>query len=246
MVPGVRLRQIRERLQLTYRDVEQTSIEIASRRGRAEFIIRISRLADIENHGVVPSLHKLYTLSVVYHLDPAEVCGWYGVPLKEHFADSVSHPVPVTHLIASPSALKIPLRFDPAFDPRRTEFLSRMVERWGQFEGSLLNGNSKSCYGYIGLEDRHMYPLLRPGSVVLLDMAQRRVENTGWNNEFERPVYFVEVRHGYRCGWFFTDGNHLILQPHALSHCPPQAWRTPEEAEVVGRVVSVVMRLTDA
>lgn len=246
MVPGLRLRQVREHLGLTYRDVERASFEIAARRGRAEFIIHISRLADVENHGVVPGLHKLYALSVIYRLDPIEVCAWYDVPLKEHFADSISVPAPATHLTAPPTALKIPIRFDPAFDPRRTEFLSRMIERWGQFEGSLLSGNGKHRYGYVGLDDRRMYPLLRPGSVVLVDPAQRRVENSGWHNEFERPLYFVEVRGGFRCGWFCAEGNRLVMQPHALSHCLPEAWRTPEEAEVLGRVVGVVTRLMDA
>jgi transcriptional regulator with XRE-family HTH domain len=248
MVAGLRLRQVRERLGLTYRDVERASFEIAGRRGRPEFIIHISRLADIENHGVVPGLHKIYTLSIVYRLNPVEVCEWYDVPLKEHFADSISFPAPVTHLIASPSGLTIPVRFDPAFDPRRTEFLSRMIERWGQLEGSLFNGNgnAKYRYGYVGLDDRRMHPLLRPGSVVLVDPTQRRIENSDWHNEFERPLYFVEVRGGYRCGWFFTDANRLVMQPHALSHCQSETWRTPEEAEVVGRVIGVVMRLTDS
>ena len=245
MIPGLRLRQARERLGLTYRDVERASYDIASRRGRSDFVLHISRLADIENHGVVPSLHKLYSLAVIYGLDPLELCRWYEVPMREHFGDALSCPGPRTHLTAPPSTLKIPVRFDPAFDPRRTEFLSRMVERWGQFDGSLLNGNGKYRYGYIGLDDRRMSPLLRPGSLVLVDANQRRIENSGWNNEFERPLYFVEVRDGYRCGWFFTEGNHLVMQPHALSHCLPEAWRTPTEAEVVGRVVGIVTRLAD-
>src|SRR5258706_8741782 len=59
MLPGLRLRQARERLGLTYRDVERASYELAARRGRADFILHISRLADIENRGVVPGLHKL-------------------------------------------------------------------------------------------------------------------------------------------------------------------------------------------
>jgi len=76
MSAGLRLRQTRERLGFTYRAVEQASYDLASRRGRPEFIIRISRLADIENHGVTPSLHKLYSLSSIYHLDPVEVMAW--------------------------------------------------------------------------------------------------------------------------------------------------------------------------
>src|SRR2546428_6571689 len=77
MVPGLRLRQARERLGLTYRDVERASYELASRRGRPEFVLHISRLADIENHGVVPGLHKVYSLAAIYHLNPLELCRWY-------------------------------------------------------------------------------------------------------------------------------------------------------------------------
>src|SRR5581483_2776671 len=54
--PGEKLRKIRERLKLTYRDVEQASQELARRRSSTEFLIPLSRLADIENAGKVPSL----------------------------------------------------------------------------------------------------------------------------------------------------------------------------------------------
>jgi hypothetical protein len=62
--PGLRLRQAREKLELTYREVEKASVEIAASRGRPDFILHISRLADIENLNVVPSLYKLYSVSV--------------------------------------------------------------------------------------------------------------------------------------------------------------------------------------
>jgi hypothetical protein len=56
-------------------------------------------------------------------------------------------------------------------------------------------------------------------------------------------MYFVEVRNGYRCGWFHQDGSLLVMQPHPLSRCLPESWRVPEQAEVVGRVAGVVTRL---
>lgn len=65
MLPGLLLRQARERVGLTDRDVGRASFELAARRCRPELILHISRLADIENRGVVRGLHKLYTLAVV-------------------------------------------------------------------------------------------------------------------------------------------------------------------------------------
>jgi len=243
MDAGLRLRQARERLGLTYRDVERASYELASRRGRPGFILHISRLADIENRGVVPGLHKLYTLAALYRLDPREVLRWYDVPIEECFHDGVSVPAPETHLMAAPTSLRVPIRFDPGFDPRRTELLSRMVERWGNFEGVLTNGHRHHIYGYIGLNDRRMSPLLRPGSIVLVDTLRQRIEEGEWRTEHDRPMYFVEVRGGYRCGWFHQDGSRLVMQPHPLSNCMPEAWQTPNEAQIVGRVTGVVSRL---
>jgi hypothetical protein len=59
-------------------------------------------------------------------------------------------------------------------------------------------------------------------------------------------MYFVDVPTGYRCGWFHQDGTRLVMQPHPLSRCFPEAWRTPEEAEIVGQVAGMVNRLKGA
>src|SRR5437899_491279 len=114
-----------------------------------------------------------------------------------------------------------------------------MVETWGQLEGALFNGQGHYRYGYIGLDDHMMEPLLRPGSLVLVDPAVQNVRNSGWKNEYERPIYFVDVRDGYRCSWCLQEGSRLIVQSH-----PPLAHKPREgEAEVVGQVMGVAMRL---
>src|SRR6202162_1281287 len=246
MLPGLRLRRVREHLGLTYRDVERGSYEIAAKRGRPEFILHISRLADMENRNVVPGLHKLYALAVVYHINPAEIFRWYEVPIDEFFADGAMFPAPQTHLGSPPASLRVPLRFDPAFDPARTTYLSRMVEQWGNLEGTLLDGHPKYRYGYIGLNDRRMMPLLRPGSIVMVDVSMRRIRDLDWTSEYDRPLFFVEVREGYRGGWVYQDGSRLVMQPHPLSRCLPEWWQMPEEAEVVGRVAGIVTRLNGA
>ncbi len=243
MLAGNRLRQARERLGLTYRDVEQASYDLACRRGRPEFIIHISRLADIENHGVVPSLHKLYSLCAIYRLNPLEVLAWYDVPLADHFRDGAYVSAPRTHPAAPPSQVRLPLRFDPGFDPAKTNFFTRMVESWGYLEPALVNGHKRYCFAYVGHDDHSMEPLIRAGSLLLVDQMRQRVENSGWRNEFERPVYFVDVRDGYRCSWCLLEAGRLILQPHPLSSRAPESKLYPDEAELIGQVVSVAMRL---
>jgi transcriptional regulator with XRE-family HTH domain len=243
MDPGFRLRQIRERLGLTYRDVQRASFALAREHTRPQFAVHISRLADIENGGVVPSLHKLYALAVVYHLNPLEILRWYDIPLERFLGDTVCFAAPQTHLMKYPT-------FSPRTDtlatsclPDSTEFMPRSFVEYGGI-GEILNSeNGNHRYGCIGLQDRRMEPILRPGSVVLVDVSVRRLQESGWSNEYDRPIYFVELHDGYRCGWFQQEGTRLAMQPHPLSRCMPESWKTPDDAEIVGRVVGVVTRL---
>ncbi len=243
--PGLRLRQTREALGLTYRDVEQSSYEIATRRGRPDFILHISRLADIENRNVVPTLYKLYSLATIYHLSPLEISGWYEAPFQQTFDDGAAFPAPLTHLYEMPKAPPAATKSDSPFETGCTGLLRELPGNTQHFPGLKEAGTERFRYGYIGLSDRRMNPILRPGSMVLVDTVLRRIEDADWSSEYDRPLYFVETRGGYRCGWFQKHKSRLIMQPHSLSRCTPEAWRTPEDAEVLGKVVGVITYLNE-
>jgi transcriptional regulator with XRE-family HTH domain len=232
--PGLRLRKSRETQGLTYRDVEKASYEIAVKRGRPDFIIHISRLADIENRSVVPTLHKLYSLAAILHLDPLEISGWYEAPFQQTLHDGAFFPPPRTHLGETLLPAVEANSFSHRFELQTTDLVVNETAAvpWPRMQDSQ-NGRFK--YGYIGLSDRRMVPLLRPGSTVLIDTTLRRIEDTEWFSEYDRPLYFVEIRDGYRCGWFQKDKSRLIMQPHALSRCMPEAWRTPEVRKLWGK-----------
>jgi hypothetical protein len=51
----------------------------------------------------------------------------------------------------------------------------------------------KSVYGYIGLEDYTLFPIIRPGSLVQTDARQRKISAEKWKTEYDRPIYFVEL-----------------------------------------------------
>lgn len=247
---GQKLKRARERLDLRYRDVEEASGRIAARRGSDEYSIALSRLADIENKGTVPSIYRLYSLAAIYRLDFAEVLEWYGVDLAALPADSaIAVEIERTHLVGfAPNArgeVQIPLTLDPGIDLRRTTYLSRMIQRWGKLPLMLLNGLDlkNHRYGYIGAEDWTMYPLLQPGSLVIIDETRRKIIEAGWANEFDRPIYFFEHRNGYACSWCHLSGNRLVLQPHPASLASPEVYGFPEEIDVIGQVTGVAMRL---
>jgi transcriptional regulator with XRE-family HTH domain len=134
--PGLRLRQTRESLGLTYRDVEQASYEIAAKRGRPEFILHISRLADIENRNVVPSLYKLYSLATIYHLSSVEISSWYEAPFQQTFDDGAAFPAPLTHLYEFPKSLPMAGTENPALDSETTGLLKEFPASVAHFPGS--------------------------------------------------------------------------------------------------------------
>jgi transcriptional regulator with XRE-family HTH domain len=243
--PGLRLRQARELLGLTYRQVEQASYELAAKRGRPDFILHISRLADIENRNVVPSLHKLYSLAAIYHLSPLEISAWYEAPFQQAFEDGAAFPAQNTHLHEFPIRFAQTPRTAAGLGSDCTRLLEAQPDNVRYFPGMTEDASTRFRYGYIGLSDRRMTPILRPGSMVMVDTAVRKIEAEVWLTEYDRPLYFVETRGGYRCGWFLKLKSRLVMQPHMLSHCAPEVWRTPEEAEVLGKVVGMITYLNE-
>ena len=100
-------------------------------------------------------------------------------------------------------------------------------------------------YAYIGSEDFTMYPILPPGSFVQVDESEsrRRVQERQWRSEYERPIYLVETRDGVTCCWCSLRNNALVLQPHPLSPVPVRVLKHPQDADVVGQVIGVAMRI---
>jgi len=252
--PGQKLKRVRERLGLRYRDVEEFSQRIADRWKNNEFTLALSRLADIENKGVVPTIYRLYSLCSIYRLDMGEVLRWYGVNLSELPGDAANTPHERSHLIgftpqeeAEPNwgDLEVPLSLDPGFDWRKTTFLSRLIQNWGPLPLMLLRGMEpvNQRYGFIGTEDWFMAPLVMPGSLVQIDENRRKVSAQGWGNEFERPIYFLEHREGFTCAWCSLQDDQIILQPHPASLCHPLVYPYPSGVDIVGQVVGVAMRL---
>ncbi len=246
---GQKLRHARERLRLRYRDVEEASKRIANERGNHEFLIGLSRLADIENKGTVPSVYRMYSLCAIYGLDFSAVLGWYGIELQQLPSDSARFALEQTHPVdyKSPDLAEVdfPAELDAEFDLRRTSYLARHIRRWGKLPLALLStiGLRRQRFAFIGTEDWSMYPILFPGAFVQIDETRRRISTEGWIHEQERPIYLVEHRDGFTCGWCTDQAGLLVIQPHSASHTAPRIFRYPGDAEVIGQVVAVAMRL---
>lgn len=248
--PGNVLRELRLQLNLGVRDVQHISSKIAAKEGDKRYFISYARLWRIENDRTVPSPFKIFTLAVIYGRPFDEILGLYGVnPDRTHgyramFKLEVTRPVS-GEVRRLDTMVTVPIRLDPSFKWERTQLVNRAVVLWGEIPAALLlDLNPKQhMYAYIGLEDDRMSPILRPGSLVLIDEQRRHVESGEWKNEYERPIYFIELRQGFVCGWCQVGDGQITVIPHPTSHSPVRTFSLANEAEVVGQVVSVATRL---
>jgi transcriptional regulator with XRE-family HTH domain len=247
---GKRLKALRESLGLTTREVEEKSKRIGADRHNAEYYISHAWVTDIENGEYTPSIYKFYTFSAVYDRPYVEIVSLFGLSMSDLKRYQVSLGVPKTHLLDSgpdreAEKVSLPVQFKPEFQLERTNLLARVVEKWDLIPVGFLQHLDlhKSVYGYIGLEDFTLYPLIRPGSLVQIDASQRKISAEKWKTEFDRPVYFVELRNGYVCSWCQVDRGQLIVIPHPHSHQDVRRFDYPSQAEIVGRVTGVTMRI---
>lgn len=251
--PGEQLKELRSRLEITTRDVTEKSQQIAEAEGNDEFCISNAWLTQIENTDATPSIYKLYSISTIYHVKFTDLLLLFGVDLQKIGRHQIAMPLEQTHLtnIEAPDgerSVSFPVRFDLGFNLESTNLLSRMIETWGEVPISLIQHLDvrHAHYGYIGLHDYTLWPMLRPGTFVQIDERFRKVQSFKWRTEFERPIYFVELRHGYACSWCELQGNQLILVPHPLSPCGVRQFLYGTDAEIVGQVTGIAMRIADA
>ena len=247
---GEQIRELRNRLGVTTREVEDFSRAIADDRQNEEFYISNAWLTQLENKGSVPSIFKLYSLSVIYRIKFSDLLMLYGVDLSVTQRHRFELPLQHTHLAAFEApdpeqSVTFPVRFDKGFSLDKTSLISRMVEIWGEVPIALIQRlDVRHCqYGFIGKDDYAMFPLIRPGSFVQIDSETTRMEGHEWRTEFDRPIYFVELRDSYACSWCEVKNSQITLIPHPLSGCSIRQYAYPDDAEIIGQVTGLAMRL---
>src|SRR2546427_738819 len=171
MRPGDTLKEIRTRLGVSTRDVSILSKTIADAEGDKEFLISSPWLTQIENRDALPSIYKLFTLSSIYGVGIAELLMIFGVDTRKamdyhlQIGPRKTHPFQVEG-VGTDEPQSLPVNFDSALDLRRTALVPQHDVPVEVFRRLNFRG---SHYGYIGLEDYTLYPMMRPGSVVQID-----------------------------------------------------------------------------
>lgn len=254
---GAKLKAVRARLGLSLREVERLSLKIVEERKNREFSISRAWLTDIEKGRFVPGTFKIASLSKIYQLSISEIHRLYGFEPGDIVKQSPLFRPPKTHLLVSVEEDDIEngLTVDEVLAKsgiENTDLLTRVVDIWGDVPVPLLRHVDlrRYLYGYIGIDDKTMSPLLPPGTFVQIDAKQARVQKGPWKQtrspfQYARPIYFLDIRTGYACGWCEIKSGVLELIPHPDSGLPTRTFRYPDDVEVVGRVTGVAMRITE-
>ncbi len=250
MPVGQRLKELRSYRDITVRQVEQASRRIAEAKGDKRFCISNGWLAQLEKGTSEPSIHKLFSLSVIYRVQFLELLRLYGVDLNEvREYEPVANPH-VTQLLSPEFQVK-ELTGLPGISAFNSSQVTSLIPGGKRPVGKtsltcIKNPKAAvSAYGYIGLNDLTMYPLIRPGAIVQIDTTQQKLQATTWHSEYERPIYFIELRDAYACGWCELQGNQLLIIPHHSSPVTIRRLTYLKEAEIVGRVIGFDTRCVD-
>ena len=241
---GTQLRATRQRLELTLREVEERTNQLAQQWGNSAYRISASWLDRVERENRGLSATKLIVLAFIYNLTMEQMLalcpGVNESPTKLEF---VSRPNATLLLAEGPLAdhakvwLPDTLVTDPP--PENTMLL--------QSDQGVLPVHYRR--GIIGKRDRTMEPMILAGSIVLIDTQKRAIaKRKDWTNEFDRPIYFLLTRTSYLCGFCELDkqSEYLKLVPHALSTQiedeEERRWKYRQQVEVIGTVAAVFTR----
>ena len=239
---GVRLREIRQKWGLTLREVEERSIQLAQESGERSYQISASWLDRVEREGRRLSAVKLIVLAVIYSI-PSEQLLAFCAPSSSDAQSLESISRPNTTLLLTGGSLEehakrwLPESITSAPIPDQTSLLSA--------EDHLPSHYRR---GVIGRQDKTLDPMVRPGSIVLINTQRRAIATRReWKSEFDRPIYFLLTRTGYICGWCDLDkeAEWLTLVPHPLSYASSCRWKYRKEVEVLGRVAVILLRLDE-
>ena len=250
---GRYLRAVRLRPQLGVREVQEASPIIARYRGSFSFYVAASRPAQIENEASIPAIYQLFSLCAIYGFSFHRLLLTYevGLDTARCFREcSPSGPVrpPVGEVHRLEDTATQPFRLDPNFRRETAQLVNHLVALWeGLPAPSLIHHNPRSyAYGYVELVDRRMFPVVRPGSLLLIDPERRRTAKSSWKDEFDRPIYFVETLGEYRCEFCQGEWSRLLLISQPYFGEPVRTFSLEGEAEIAGQVVGVAMRLAPA
>ncbi len=247
--PGEQWADRRALLGLSERGVERLCSDIAEELNHKAFLVSDSLVRNIERKSILPAAAKFYSLCRVYQVNPFDAFDWYGIPFRKLVLERLFAPSELTALVnfdvADAVGREIP---SPEAGTEVTMLVSELTRQWAESLGPLLlyASANQMLFGKVGKQDRVLFPLVLPGSLLIIDPTQTELAAHQQGSYWTRPIYFLELASEYVCGYCESLSNGgLLLRPHSDSPAEAREISPEERPKVVGRVTSVAIPQID-
>jgi len=246
---GRLLRVSRANLRLSLRQVARMSRNIARLLGDERYLVSASSLCDYELFNAPPRhLHKAITLCSLCGLQFHVFLKAIGIVL----AEAGREPIP-DHLARRVLDMESVENSDDSDMSGRSGFLEQMLERCEEIPFFLresigplsgLEDASLDDFFWIGGEYDVLHPCLANGLFALVNRRDKRPIHFTSKPAWQQPVYVIQMRNGtYLCACCGIENGTLVIHPYSPQFRRSEHLRYHQDAEVVGRIVTVARKL---
>jgi hypothetical protein len=246
---GQLLRASRIKLHLSLREVAGMSHNIAGLLGDERYSVSPSSLCDYELFNMPPRhFHKAITLCSLYGLQFHVFLKAIGIALPE----AGTEPIP-DHLARRVLDTEPDEHSNDNDMPSRSGFLEQMLERCEEIPFFLresigvlsgLEDTSLDDFFWIGGEYDVLHPCLENGLFALVNRREKRPIHFTTKPPWQQPVYVILMRNGtYLCACCGIENGTLVIHPYSRQFHRSEHLRYHQDAEVIGRIVTVARKL---
>lgn len=244
------LRKSRQRAGLSFRQASAMSAKLAQELGDQRYFTAIGSLSDYESAEVPPRhIHKIVTLCTIYSIG-----FWHLLKASGLAMDKLGQRAILEDLTEGTHWAPRSRRKDQ--DPQGTKegsFLSILMDRFEEVPLFLRNALPELCgmprlalrdVFWVGEMGQEFHAPLRGAAFLVVNQRMKTPFISESEPEWKQPVYLLARRDGsYFCGRFALAGHTTVL--HSLSARPssPKPHESGGDAEIVGRVVTVLRRI---
>ena len=226
------------------------SHNIAGLLGDERYFVSPSSLCDYELFNAPPRhFHKAITLCSLYGLQFHLFLKAIGIDL----AEAGTEPIP-DHLARRVlGAESVDDHSNDNNMPGRSGFLEQLLERCKEIPFFLresigplsgLENTSLDDFFWIGGEHDALHPCLANGLFALVNRREKRPIHFTTRPPWQQPVYVILMRNGtYLCACCGIENGTLVIHPYSQQFRRSERLRYHQDAEVIGRIVTVVRKL---
>ena len=243
------LRNGRMRMALSFRDASALSHRIADTLGDGRYSMSVSSLSDYEARDTPPRhLHKVITLCLLYAVRFRTFLNTVGITPEEAGEEAIPDRFIPRQSPAGPHG-----SFVDAGKLDCEAFLGELIRQCEDIP-LFLRGSTGALSGlaspslrdfyWVGGVRNALHPYLRNGLLAIVDRNKKKPLHSTSKPLWQQPLYVVLKRDGtYLCGCCGRENGMLVIHHYSEHFHRPEEFRIHHDAEVVGRVVTLVRRL---